>query len=81
MDKPGSPAGEAIKACFANLHHRGADWQRKMRAAILAVTIDDLQRVAKQYLQGQNHVRAVLAPYDKEETVKGLGFEVCRVKS
>ena len=81
MDKPGSPAGEAIKACFANLHHRGADWQRKMRAAILAVTIDDLQRVAKQYLQGQNHVRAVLAPYDKEETVKGLGFEVCRIKS
>ena len=52
-----------------------------MRAAILAVTIDDLQRVAKQYLQGQNHVRAVLAPYDKEETVKGLGFEVCRIKS
>jgi hypothetical protein len=81
MDKPGSPAGEAIKACFANLHHRGADWQRKMRAAILAVTIDDLQRVAKQYLQGQKHVRAVLAPYNKEETVKGLGFEVCKIKS
>jgi len=81
MDKPGSPAGEAIKACFANLHHRGVDWQRKMRASILAVTIDDLQRVAKQYLQGQQHVRAVLAPYDKEEAVKGLGFEVCRIKS
>ncbi|HAM61899.1 MAG TPA: peptidase M16, partial [Psychrobacter sp.] len=32
MDKPGSPAGEAIKACFANLHNRGEDWQRKMRA-------------------------------------------------
>ena len=28
MDKPGSPAGEAIKACFANLHNRGEDWQR-----------------------------------------------------
>ncbi len=81
MDKPGSPAGEAIKACFADLHHRGADWQRKMRAAILAVTVADLQRVAKQYLQGKNHVRSVLAPYDKEETVKGLGFNVCRIKS
>ena len=81
MDKPGSPAGEAIKACFANLHHRGVDWQRKMRASILAVTVADLQRVAKQYLQGQKHVRAVLAPYDKEEAVKGLGFEVCRIKS
>ena len=81
MDKPGSPAGEAVKACFADLHHRGIEWQRKMRAAILAVTIDDLQRVAKKYLQGQKHVRAVLAPYDKEEAVKNLGFEVCKIKS
>ena len=81
MDKPGSPAGEAVKACFADLHQRGADWQRKMRAAILEVTIDDLQRVAKQYLQGQKHVRAVLAPYDKEEDIKNLGFEVCKIKS
>jgi Zn-dependent M16 (insulinase) family peptidase len=81
MDKPGSPAGEAIKACFANLHHRGVDWQRKMRASILAVTVADLQRVAKQYLQGQKHVRAVLAPYDKEAHVSGLGFNVCKIKS
>ncbi len=81
MDKPGSPAGEAIKACFANLHHRGESWQRKMRAAILAVTVEDLQRVAKQYLQNQAHVRSVLAPFDKEETIKALGFKVCKIKS
>ena len=81
MDKPGSPAGEAIKACFADLHHRGEAWQRKMRASILEVTIADMQRVAKQYLQGQKHVRAVLAPYDKEETVSNLGFKVCKIKS
>ena len=81
MDKPGSPAGEAIKACFANLHNRGEAWQRKMRAAILAVTIADLQRVAKQYLQGQKHVRSVLAPYDKEQQVSALGFKVCKIKS
>ena len=81
MDKPGSPAGEAVKACFANLHHRGVDWQRKMRAAILSVTVADLQRVAKQYLQGQKHVRVVLAPYDKEEAAKELGFNVWKIKS
>lgn len=81
MDKPGSPAGEAVKACFADLHHRGAAWQRRMRAAILAVTVADLQRVAKQYLQAQPHVRAVLAPYDKENEVKNLGFKVCKIKS
>ncbi len=81
MDKPGSPAGEAIKSCFADLHHRGIDWQRKMRAAILDVTIDDLKRVAQQYLQGQEHVRGVLAPFDKEDEIRALGFEVCKIKS
>ncbi len=81
MDKPGSPAGEAIKACFANLHHRGEAWQRKMRAAILSVTTEDLQRVAQQYLHNQKHVRSVLAPFDKEDVVKELGFKVCKIKS
>ena len=81
MDKPGSPAGEAVKACFADLHQRSATWQRKMRAAILSVTVDDLQRVARKYLLDQPHVRAVLAPYDKEEAVSNLGFRVCKIKS
>jgi len=81
MDKPGSPAGEAIKSCFSDLHQRGVDWQRKMRAAILAVTIDDLKRVATTYLKDKPKTRAVLAPYDKEDTVKTAGFEVCKVKS
>ncbi|WP_201533430.1 insulinase family protein [Psychrobacter ciconiae] len=81
MDKPGSPAGEAIKSCFADLHQRGVDWQRKMRAAILAVTIDDLKRVATTYLKDKPKTRAVLAPYDKEDTVKNAGFDVCKVKS
>ena len=81
MDKPGSPAGEAIKACFADLHHRGVDWQRKMRAAILAVTIEDLQRVAKQYLQGQKHVRGTLAPFDKQEAVAAQGFTINKINS
>ena len=52
-----------------------------MRAAILDVTIDDLKRVAQQYLQGQEHVRGVLAPFDKEEEIRALGFEVCKIKS
>lgn len=81
MDKPGSPAGEAIKSCFSDLHQRGVDWQRKMRAAILAVTIEDLKRVATTYLKDKPKTRAVLVPYDKEETVKTAGFEVCKVKN
>lgn len=81
MDKPGSPAGEAVKSCFTDLHGRGEAWQHKMRANILAVTIDDLQRVARTYLKDSPHVRSVLAPFDKEAAMKELGFMVKRVKS
>ncbi len=81
MDKPGSPAGEAVKSCFADLHHRGEAWQQKMRANILAVTLEDLKRVATTYLQGKPSSKAVLAPHDKEETLTSLGFAVEKVAS
>ncbi|WP_019671806.1 insulinase family protein [Psychrobacter lutiphocae] len=81
MDKPGSPAGEAVKSCFAELHQRGEAWQQKMRGNILAVTLEDLQRVARSYLQDKPHSKAVLAPYDKEAVVTELGFTVDKVAS
>ncbi|WP_227429327.1 insulinase family protein [Psychrobacter sp. I-STPA6b] len=81
MDKPGSPAGEAVKACFSGLHGRDAQWQQQMRANILAVTLADLQRVATTYLLDKAHSKAVLAPYDKESTMSELGFVVHKVKS
>ena len=52
-----------------------------MRSAILAVTIADMQRVAQHYLQGQKSVRAVLAPFDKEDNIKSLGFEIRKINS
>ncbi|WP_296405904.1 insulinase family protein, partial [Psychrobacter sp.] len=70
MDKPGSPAGEAVKSCFADLHDRGEAWQQKMRANILIVTLDDLKRVATTYLKDKPSSKAVLAPHDKEETLQ-----------
>ena len=81
MDKPGSPAGEAVKACFSELHGRDEAWQQKMRANILAVTLADLQRVATTYLLDKAHSKAVLAPYDKQSTMSELGFAVHKVKS
>lgn len=81
MDKPGSPAGEAVKSCFADLHNRGEAWQQKMRGNILAVTLEDLQRVATTYLKDKPSSKAVLAPHDKEEVVQKLGFKVAKVAS
>ena len=51
LDKPGSPAGEA-KQDYHNLRF-GRDHAQRMvfRRAVLAVTLDDLRRVAETYLR------------------------------
>lgn len=79
MDKPASPAGEALKALFSELHHRGKAWQQAMRAKILAVTLADLQRVTMTYLKDKPAVRATLAPFDKADEVEKMGFVVQKV--
>ena len=76
MDKPGSPAGEAVKSCFSTLHGRDKAWQQALRQRLLAVTIDDLKRVARTYLKDKPYVKATLAPLEAEDVVKGLGFVV-----
>ncbi len=79
MDKPGSPAGEAITACHAVLHGRTPEFRKKLRAALLAVTLDDLKRVAQQYVLGIKPVRAVVAPFAKAAELEALGFKVLKV--
>lgn len=76
MDKPGSPAGEAIKSCFSELHGRNKAFQEAMRAKILAVSIDDLKTVARTYLKDKPYVRACLAPLEKAEQMAALGFDI-----
>lgn len=75
MDKPGSPAGEAVKSCFSELHGRTKAAQEELRAKLLSVSIDDLKRVAKTYLKDKPHVKASLAPLEKEQQMHKLGFD------
>ncbi|MBJ8417588.1 insulinase family protein [Acinetobacter courvalinii] len=79
MDKPGSPAGEAITACYALLHARTPKFRKILRERLLNVTLDDLQRVAKQYLLAQKPVKAVVAPFAKREELQKLGFSIKQV--
>ncbi|OAL79756.1 peptidase M16 [Acinetobacter sp. SFB] len=79
MDKPGSPAGEAISACYALLHARTPAVRKQLRARLLAVTLDDLKRVAEEYLVQQKPVKAVVAPVAKRDTLIELGFEIKQV--
>jgi len=79
MDKPSSPAGEAMSACHSMLHGRTPEQRRALRQSLLAVTTDDLQRVAKTYLKPELRQRSVVAPYGKEEELVTLGFTVERI--
>lgn len=79
MDKPASPAGEAVKALFAELHGRNKDWQQQMRTKILSITLADLQRVANTYLKDKPYSRASLAPFDKEKKMADLGFVIHKI--
>ncbi len=79
MDKPGSPAGEAITACYALLHARTPAVRKQLRARLLTVTLDDLKRVAEQYLVQQTPVKAVVAPVAKREALLELGFDIKQV--
>ncbi|CAG0925259.1 unnamed protein product [Notodromas monacha] len=67
MDKPGSPAGEAITACYALLHARTPAFRKQLRSRLLAVGLEDLQRVAVQYLLEQKPTKAVVAPMAKHK--------------
>ena len=79
MDKPGSPAGEAITACYALLHGRTPAFRKQLRERLLNVTMDDLKRVTQTYLIEQKPVKAVVAPVAKKEALEELGFEIKKV--
>ncbi len=75
MDKPGSPAGEAITACYAELHGRGHAFRQQLRQRILDVRLEDLKRITTQYLLEQTPVRAVVAPIARQDELQQLGFQ------
>ncbi|MCF0263855.1 insulinase family protein [Acinetobacter guillouiae] len=79
MDKPGSPASEAISACHSALHGRTATIRQRLRQQILKVTMSDLKRIVTDYLGSMVVQRSVVAPLSKIKQVKELGFEIHKV--
>ena len=64
LDKPGSPAGEAIQAFHSELNGRGKACTVKFRNQVLAVTEADLKRVASTYLTADRAQTAVITNAD-----------------
>lgn len=64
MDKPSSPAGEAIQAFYSELNGRSKDTQTEFRQRILKVNESDLKRVAEQYLNPKKAQTAIITNAD-----------------
>ena len=75
LDKPGSPAGEAKQAFHNKLYGRTAEQRQRFRQRVLKVSLDDLKRVGRTYLQPEKASIAVITSQATEETVKRLGLE------
>ena len=79
LDKPGSPAGEALQSYQNQLHGRNADIRQAFRLAILSVTLDSMQHVAALYLKGTQPSEAVVAPAELSEHAYFKEFDVYSV--
>ena len=64
LDRPGSPAGQAIGSYFGTRHGRDPAERRRYRRAVLEVTPDDLRRVAERYLAPERARDAVVTSED-----------------
>ncbi len=77
IDRPESPAGEAVKAYFGELHGRTAEQRRRFRSRVLAVTLDDLRRVGATWLDPARASTAILSDRRTlEAAAPGLGLEL-----
>ena len=62
LDKPGSPAGEAIADCHRRINDYTPELHRIYRQAVLNATESELRRVAKQWLTPESSSTAVVVP-------------------
>lgn len=61
IDRPGSPAGEAITAFYAGFFGRTPAFRRAFRKQILDVSLDDLKRVAQTYFAPEQSSQAAVS--------------------
>jgi Zn-dependent M16 (insulinase) family peptidase len=76
IDRPSSPAGEAIKTFMASLNGRTPDYRRRLRQHVLGVTLEDLKRVAATYLAAKPVSTAVVTDRRAIEKYRSLDLEI-----
>ena len=76
LDKPSSPAGEAKQAFHNQLFGRTAEQRRTFRHRVLQVTLEDLQRVTRAYLQAEHASIAVISNEASRKELEQLGLAI-----
>lgn len=76
IDKPGSPAGEAKSTYQAELFGRTREKRELFRNRVVAVTLDDLKRVAATYLIPEKASIALVTHAGNREAAQALGLEI-----
>lgn len=76
LDKPRSPAGEAKHAFHNRLFGRTPEQQNRFRERVLAVTIDDLKRVAAEWLVPEKASTAVISSPQQRSVLESAGLEI-----
>ncbi|MCV6614164.1 MAG: insulinase family protein [Cellvibrionaceae bacterium] len=79
LDKPSSPAGEAKQDFHARLHGRSPEVREDFRQRILKVTLDDLQRVGRTYLDASKASTVVICPPAGEREATETGLEIIKL--
>ena len=76
LDRPRSPAGAARHAFHNQLFGRTPEQRSRFRERVLAVTIDDMKRVASTWLTPENASTAVITSHENRELAEKLGLEL-----
>ena len=75
LNRPSSPAGEAIKTFVSALNGRTPEFRRRLRQRVLEVGVEDLRRVAARYLIPERASTAVVTDRQTLERYRTLGLE------
>jgi Zn-dependent M16 (insulinase) family peptidase len=76
LDRPRSPAGAARHAFNNRLFGRTPEQRSRFRERVLAVTIDDMKRVAETWLKADSASTAVITSHENRKLVENLGLDV-----
>lgn len=76
IDKPSSPAGEAKQAFHNDLQGRTSEWRNNFRQNILAVTQQDLERVANTYFKEEQASYGALIHSEMRREAEDQQFEI-----